>query len=82
VQKLMRFERKILRNICGLTKLLDGTWRINTNEELDNLIIITPWPESANILNRPSDRRLSAKLVPTFADTGVSRGQRGGFLRP
>jgi hypothetical protein len=30
----------------------------------------TPWPESANELYRPSDRRLSAKLVPTFADRG------------
>jgi hypothetical protein len=28
----------------------------------------TPWPESASDLYRPSDRRLSAKLVPTFAD--------------
>jgi hypothetical protein len=27
-----------------------------------------PWPESASELYRPSDRRLSAKLVPTFAD--------------
>jgi hypothetical protein len=33
-------------------------------------------------LYRPSDRRLSAKLVPTFADRGVSRGQRNGFPRP
>jgi hypothetical protein len=30
----------------------------------------TPWPESASELYRPSDRRLSAKLVPTFADIG------------
>jgi hypothetical protein len=30
----------------------------------------TPWPESASELYRPSDRRLSAKLVPTFADRG------------
>jgi hypothetical protein len=30
----------------------------------------TPWPESANELYRPSDRRLSAKSVPTFADRG------------
>jgi hypothetical protein len=30
----------------------------------------TPWSESANELYRPSDRRLSAKLVPTFADRG------------
>jgi hypothetical protein len=30
----------------------------------------TPWPESARELYRPSDRRLSEKLVPTFADRG------------
>jgi hypothetical protein len=35
----------------------------------------TPWPESTSELYRPSDSRLSAKLVPTFADKGVSRGQ-------
>jgi hypothetical protein len=29
-----------------------------------------PWHESAKELYRPSDRRLSAKLVPTFADRG------------
>jgi hypothetical protein len=33
-------------------------------------IVITPWSESASELYRPSDRRLSAKLVPTFADRG------------
>jgi hypothetical protein len=31
---------------------------------------ITLWPESASELYRPSDRRLSAKLVPTFSDRG------------
>jgi hypothetical protein len=30
--------------------------------------IKTPWPESASKLYRPSDSRLSAKLVPSFAD--------------
>jgi hypothetical protein len=30
----------------------------------------TPWPESASELYRPSDRRLSEKLEPTFADKG------------
>jgi hypothetical protein len=30
----------------------------------------TPCPESASELYRPSDRRLSAKSVPTFADRG------------
>jgi hypothetical protein len=42
----------------------------------------TPWPESESELCRPSDRRLSAKLVPTFSDRGVPRGQRNGSLRP
>jgi hypothetical protein len=41
----------------------------------------TPWSEDANELYRPSDRRLSAKWLPTFADR-VPRGQRGGSLRP
>jgi hypothetical protein len=27
-----------------------------------------PWPESASELDRPSDRRFSTKLVPTFTD--------------
>jgi hypothetical protein len=30
----------------------------------------TPWPQSASELYRPSDRHLSAKLVPTFTDRG------------
>jgi hypothetical protein len=30
----------------------------------------TPWSESASELYRPSDRRLSAKCLPTFADRG------------
>jgi hypothetical protein len=37
----------------------------------------TPWPESASELYRQSDSRLSVKLVSSFADRGVSRGQRG-----
>jgi hypothetical protein len=42
----------------------------------------TPWPESASELYQLRDCRLSAKLVPTFVDKGVSRSQRGGSLRP
>jgi hypothetical protein len=38
----------------------------------------TVWPESASELYRPSDRRLSAKLVSTLADGGMSRSQRDG----
>jgi hypothetical protein len=30
----------------------------------------TPWPQSASELYRPRNHRLSAKLVPTFADRG------------
>jgi hypothetical protein len=32
------FERKVLRRIFGPTKETDGTWRIKTNDELDELI--------------------------------------------
>jgi hypothetical protein len=41
----------------------------------------TPWHESASELYRTSDRHLSVKLVPNFADR-VSLGQRDGFLWP
>jgi hypothetical protein len=34
----MLFERKVLRTIFGATKERDGTWRIKTNDELDELI--------------------------------------------
>jgi len=36
--KLMVFERKVLRKIFGPTKERDGTWRIKTNDELGELI--------------------------------------------
>jgi len=32
--KLIVFERKVLRKIFGPTKERDGTWRIKTNDEL------------------------------------------------
>jgi hypothetical protein len=48
-----------------------------------------PWPECARELFRPSDRRLSAKLVPTLADRGCNvvsvtdhYGRNLGFSRP
>jgi hypothetical protein len=34
------------------------------------MITVTPWPESASELYRPSDRHLTVKLVPTLADRG------------
>jgi hypothetical protein len=39
-RKLLITERKILRRIFGYTKDIDATWRIKTNNELNNLIRI------------------------------------------
>jgi hypothetical protein len=46
-------------------KMTLRVWIANIHHKLK-----TPWPEFASELYRPSDRRLSAKLVPTFADRG------------
>jgi hypothetical protein len=35
---VQKFERKIAGKIYGPTKLIDGTWKIKTNEEIVNLI--------------------------------------------
>jgi hypothetical protein len=37
-QKLLVFERRILRRIFGPTQKADGVWRPKTNEELENAI--------------------------------------------
>jgi hypothetical protein len=50
--KLMVFERKVLRKIFGPTKERDGTWRIKTNE-LDELI------RHKNIITHIKAQRLS-----------------------
>jgi hypothetical protein len=39
-------------------------------ENLIHSFVLTPWSESASELYRPSDHRLSAKSLPTFADRG------------
>ena len=36
--RLLVFERRVLRKIYGSTQNNDGTWRIKTNEELEILI--------------------------------------------
>jgi len=51
--KLMVFERKVLRKIFGPTKERNGTWRIKTNDELDILI------RHKNIINYINAQRLS-----------------------
>ena len=48
IQKLIVFERKILRGIFGPTKE-NQTWRIKNNEELDKLI------KHENIVNHIKD---------------------------
>ena len=52
VQKLLVFERKILRRIFGPTKE-NQIWRTKTNEELDKLI------KHKNIINHIKAQRLS-----------------------
>jgi hypothetical protein len=56
---LGKHARKYLERDCG-------KWLVNARLKLK-----TPWPESASALYRPSDRRMSAKLVRTFVDGGV-----------
>jgi hypothetical protein len=51
----------------------------NINKSSDSVYNKTSLPQSANELYRPSDRRLSAKLVPTFGDRWMSLSQRGGY---
>jgi len=36
--KLMIFERKIMRKIFGLTKTADGYWRIKTDREINDTL--------------------------------------------
>jgi capsule polysaccharide modification protein KpsS len=52
IQKLIVFERKILRRIFGPTKG-NQIWRVKTNEELDKLI------KHKNIINHIKAQRLS-----------------------
>jgi hypothetical protein len=35
IQKLSVFERKVLREIFGPTKMKDGSWKIKTNMEFN-----------------------------------------------
>ena len=63
IQKLLVFERKILRRIFGPTKE-NQLWRIKTNEELDKLI------KHKNIVNCVKAQRLSRfGHVQRMADT-------------
>jgi hypothetical protein len=52
-KNLMVFERKVLGRVFGPTKERDGTWIIQTNDELDELI------RYKNIINYIRAQRLS-----------------------
>ena len=52
-QRLSVFERKVLRKIFGPTKEHNGTWRIERNKELDELI------QHRSIINYVKFQRLS-----------------------
>ena len=52
IQKLLVFERKILRKIFGPTKEIQ-LWRIKTSNELDKLI------KHQNIINHITAQRLN-----------------------
>jgi capsule polysaccharide modification protein KpsS len=52
IQKLLVFERKILRRIFGPTKE-NQIWRVKTNDELDKVI------KHKNIINHIKAQRLS-----------------------
>jgi hypothetical protein len=38
INKLMMFERKIMRKIYGPTRTDDGDWRIKTNQEINDIL--------------------------------------------
>jgi hypothetical protein len=38
INKLMIFERKIMRKIFGPTRTDDGYWRIKTNQEMNDIL--------------------------------------------
>jgi hypothetical protein len=52
--------------------------KINVLPYHSRINIITPWPESPSEHYRPRHRRLSAKLLPTIKDRGVSCSQIDG----
>jgi len=48
----MLFDRKVSRKIFGPTRERDGTWRIKTNDDLDELI------RHKNVINDIKAKRL------------------------
>ena len=53
INKLMIFERKIMRKIFGPTRSDDGYWRIKTNQEISDIL------KGRNIIGFIKKQRLS-----------------------
>jgi hypothetical protein len=68
---------------CDYVTVFRGTVNTENTELLRiNKHKQNPWIEFASELYPPSDRRLLAKLVPTFSGERVSRGHGNGSPRP
>jgi hypothetical protein len=59
------------RHNINITKIQDSRLR-KLSHTINNKQKQTPWPQSTSELYRPSDRHLSAKLVPTLQIEGVA----------
>jgi hypothetical protein len=74
-----------MSTFCGVSQVQDipGSLHVQDNSDIlrtaaavvSTRVVVkilkkTPWHESASELYRPSDRRLSEKLVPAFTDRG------------
>ena len=53
INKLMTFERKIMRKIYGSTRTEDGYWRIKTNQEIIEIL------KGQNIIGFIKEQRLN-----------------------
>ena len=78
------FLRHLAHSLVTKQTVLSKLWYhiCNKTNNTHTTDTTPPWPKSASELYQQSGRRRSAKLVPTFAERGVSRGQRNGSPRP
>jgi hypothetical protein len=53
INKLMTFERRIMRKLFGPTRTDDGYWRIKTNQEINEIL------KGQNIIGFIKKQRLS-----------------------
>jgi hypothetical protein len=74
---IQRYSALLTPILLSLQAAILLVWECTHNPKYDTVHLFyiqskvkTPWPESASEQHRPSDRRLSAKLVQTFADRG------------